>query len=581
VVGRWVKLTRRGREHWGRCPFHNEKTPSFHVVEDKGFYHCFGCGAHGNAVDFVIAIEGLGFAEALARLSELTGIEAPRRDGPAAPPPERGLLTACEAAAAWFERQLREPVGRAALAYLGRRAVPAELIGRFRLGYAPAARQALRQALRAEGFDDDRLIAAGLLVTPEEGGEPFDRFRDRLMFPIADRAGRTVGFGGRALGEAKAKYLNSPETELFHKGRLLYNLAGAAGPAREAKALVVVEGYMDVIGLARAGIDHVVAPLGTAVTEDQLVELWRLAEEPVLCLDGDAAGLRAAERAAERALPLLAPGRSLRFALLPAGEDPDSLVQRQGGAAMRGLLAQPVTLVDFLWRQTVAGVPLDTPERRAAAERGLMRRLAGIVDRDVRTHYRRELGRRLRDLWRPPGSAVARPPAGGSAHLALAAERAERLAEQALLEPFLLDPRLLRDLEEELALLPIRDSELSSLQTEILAWYATAPCLDGDALCTHLSRHGFGPLLERVLRLRRAARASGHADGGEDVRQAWRVAAARHGRSVARAGGAATHPHVAGEQPGDDLARIGLLNRLLEDGAGATERSARPGEDAP
>jgi DNA primase len=583
VIGRWVKLSRRGREHWGCCPFHQEKTPSFHVVEDKGFYHCFGCGAHGNAIDFVIAVEGLGFSEALDRLAELTGIRAPRREGPTTPPPDRSLHEVMEAAAAWLERQLREPVGRGAQAYLDRRGVPPPLARRFRLGYAPPGRQALRQALNAQGIGDERLLAAGLLATPEEGGEPFDRFRDRLMFPIADSHGRLVGFGGRALGEAKAKYLNSPETELFHKGRLLYNLAAAARPARAAKALVVVEGYMDVIALTGAGIEHVVAPLGTAVTEDQLVELWRHAEEPVLCLDGDAAGLRAAERAAERALPLLRPGRSLRFALLPEGEDPDSLVRRDGAEALRAALEKPLTLVDFLWRQSVMGVPLDTPERRAAAERGLMARLATIAEPDVRGHYRRELGQRLRALWRPAAGRVA--PAPAPARLALGAGRAERLAEQALLEPFLLDPTLLQELEEELALLPIRDSELASVQRELLAWYATGPSLDGETLRTHLTRHGFGRVVERILRLRMTARGAARAAAVEDVREAWRIAAARHDRSLARGD---PSPEDEGAAPADDLiARIGALNRMLEDGrsrdevATAAEPRARPAEDMP
>ena len=571
VVARWVKLARRGREHWGCCPFHNEKTASFHVVEAKGYYHCFGCGAHGNAIDFVMEVEKVDFPEALERLADITGLPSPKREGPQRPKAEPGLYDANDAAATWLQRQLAEPSGRAASSYLAGRGVSAELIARFRLGYGPPERTGMKKALLAQGFADDLLVRAGLLVRPEDGGDSFDRFRDRVMFPIADARGRIVGFGGRALGDAKAKYLNSPETELFHKGSLLYNLAGAARPVRAAGTVLLVEGYMDVIGLAGAGIDHAVAPLGTAVTEEQLAEIWRLAEEPILCLDGDAAGLRAAERAAERALPLLRPGRSLRFVLLPPGEDPDSLVRQHGGEAMLALLRQPMTLADFLWRQSVVGVPLDTPERRAAAERGLMDRLAAIGDRDVRTHYRRELGARLRELWRGSGRKGAPPPRpqGSTGHLAAALQHADRRAEQGLIEPFLLAPAMLAELEEEFGQLELHDPDLDSLRCEILAWYAGGPPLDGEGLRTHLRCHGFEPLLGRILHLRTTARFHARGDEGEDAREAWRLAAARHGRSVARR----TEPLVVGStvteiSQTDVIARIKTHNRVLDE-AGA------------
>lgn len=575
VVARWVKLARRGREHWGCCPFHNEKTASFHVVEAKGYYHCFGCGAHGNAIDFVMEVEKVDFPEALERLADITGLPPPRREGPQRPKAEPGLYEANEAAAAWLRRQLAEPAGRAASAYLAGRGVGPELIARFRLGYSPPERAAMKKALLAQGFSDDLLVRAGLLVRPEDGGDSFDRFRDRVMFPIADARGRIVGFGGRAMGEAKAKYLNSPETELFRKGSLLYNLAGAARPVRAAGTVLLVEGYMDVIGLAGAGIDHAVAPLGTAVTEEQLAEIWRLADEPILCLDGDAAGLRAAERAAERALPLLRPGRSLRFVLLPPGEDPDSLVRHQGGGAMLALLQQPMTLADFLWRQAVIGVPLDTPERRAAAERSLMQRLGTIGDRDVRTHYRRELGSRLRELWRGAGRKGAPPPRpqGSVGHLAAALQHADRRAEQGLIEPFLLAPAMLAELEEEFGGLELHDPELDSLRCEILAWYAEGPPLDGEGLRTHLRSHGFEPLLGRILHLRTTARFHTRGDDGEDAREAWRLAAARHGRSVARR----TEPLGVGSavteiSQTDVIARIKTHTRVLDE-AGAPAAS--------
>jgi DNA primase len=578
VVGRWVRLKPRARhDFWGCCPFHNEKTPSFHVRQDKGIYHCFGCGAHGNAIDFVMAVEHVEFAEALDRLGELTGLPAPRREVVTKPKVEPGLFEALAEAGTWFERNLRSPPGRAAASYLERRGVAPALAARFRLGYAPAERQAMKSALIAAGIGEPMLLRAGLLVQPEDGGTSFDRFRDRLMFPIADARGRIVGFGGRALGEAKAKYLNSPETELFHKGSLLYGLPDAARAVRAAGTLLVVEGYMDVIGLARAGMDHAVAPLGTALTEEQLEELWRHTPEPVLCFDGDAAGLRAAQRAADRALPLLRPNRSLRFVLLPAGEDPDSIVARQGAAAMQVLLSQPTTLVDFLWEQATAGVPLDTPERRVAVERGLMARLATIGDRDLRAHYRRELGGRLRELWRPRGRAAMRV-AGQTAtgRLAVPVQSADRRAEEALLEPFLLAPQLLEQLEEELARLVLLDTELERLRCEILAWYAGAPPLDAEQLRAHLTRHDLEPLVEHILRLRLSARVVSRFGDEDDVHEAWRLAAARHSRSVARRMESPGSEGVE-EQQAEVIAHIGTLIRLLEKGKG---RADEPGSSA-
>ena len=323
IVGRHVKLTRRGREHVGLCPFHQEKTPSFNVVEDKGFYHCFGCGAHGTAIDFVMEVEGLDFGQALDRLAELTGLQPPQRTAGAPAESGQRLHAANAAAAVWFQAQLRGNAGREALAYLERRGVDRATASTFEIGYAPNDGQSLRQALRSQGFADAELIAAGLIKEGEDR-EPYAHFRNRLMFPIADERARLVGFGGRALGEARAKYLNTPETEIFHKGELLYNLPRAKASARERRELVLAEGYMDVIALAQAGIPQAVAPLGTAVTERQLASLWRLAEAPIVRHDGDAAGLAAAMRAAERALPVMRGGQTLRFVVLPDGDDPDS-----------------------------------------------------------------------------------------------------------------------------------------------------------------------------------------------------------------------------------------------------------------
>ncbi len=356
VVGATVKLARRGREQLGLCPFHAEKTPSFTVSDDKGFYHCFGCGAHGDAIGYVMHAEGLSFPEAVERLAAAAGLAVPRTT-----PAEREradaratIHAAVEAACVWFQEQLEGADGRAARAYLAERELDGETIARFRLGWSPERRTALKDALMSETLPEALLVEAGMLIRPEDGGS-YDRFRGRVMFPICDRRGRTIAFGGRTLGDHPAKYINSPDTPLFNKGRVLYGLAQAREAAREAGRIVVVEGYMDAIALSQAGIREVVAPLGTALTEAQMVELWRLAPEPTLCFDGDAAGSRAAARAAARALPLLQPGRSLRFAVVPPGDDPDSLVRRRGAGAVEGLLAAAKPLDQVIWEIETAG----------------------------------------------------------------------------------------------------------------------------------------------------------------------------------------------------------------------------------
>src|SRR5438270_2867695 len=413
LVGRRVRLARKGREYGGLCPFHNEKTPSFYVVEDKGFFHCFGCGAHGDAIGFVMRADNLDFIEAVERLAGEAGIAVPQQT-----PQEREraqrqktLLEALAAAADFYEAQLWSPRnsvgGAAARDYLAARGLDEETIRRFRLGWASDDRQALRRALSAD-FPEALLHEAGLLRQPEGGGDPYDYFRGRVLFPIGDRAGRVIAFGGRTLRDDQPKYLNSPDTPLFEKGRVLYAWAAArANLARDAgdgaPAVIVVEGYMDVIALHRAGFGSAVAPLGTALTEMQLHELWRLAPEPVLCFDGDTAGQRAALRALHRALPALQPGRSLRFATLPPGEDPDSLVRAAGSPAVAQILAAARPLSEVLWQSELAARPIDTPERRAELERRLMAEAALIADRSVQGEYRRFLRDRLFSLGRPSG----------------------------------------------------------------------------------------------------------------------------------------------------------------------------------
>ena len=494
IIGRYVKLTRRGREHLGLCPFHQEKTPSFNVVEDKGFYHCFGCGAHGTAIDFVMAVEGLTFGDTLTRLADLTGIAAPRRSPSAAPEQGQRLFAANAAAAAWFQAQLLAPGGREALAYLERRGLDRAAIRGFELGYAPNDRQTLRAALRGQGFSEPELIAAGLLKA-EDGGEPFAHFRHRLMFPIADERGRIVGFGGRALGEARAKYLNTPETELFHKGELLYNLHRAARAARQQHEVVLAEGYMDVIALAQAGMTHAVAPLGTAVTERQLAALWRLDEAPIVCLDGDRAGLAAAMRAAERALPVLRAGQSLRLAILPDGEDPDSYLRRHGAEALRSVLSKAHTLSQMIWRLETRGKRFENPEARAALSRRLRSLARLAADPDLRRSLLDEFRARQEEYVAPrlhrrrgEGQRSSAWDGVGPARLEAGLADPQLLAEVRLVIPVIRQPHMLVGLEDAFDQINFRSATVERIKNEILFWYGSDHLTNRSELKDYLRR---------------------------------------------------------------------------------------------
>jgi DNA primase len=390
VIGRRVKLRKQGREYAGLSPFNAEKTPSFYVNDQKAAWFDFSAGKNGDIFTFLIETEGLTFPEAVERLAREAGVDLPKPDARAEERERKrsSLHEVMDLAATFFEEALQSRAGAAARGYLQSRAIPPDLQRRFRVGYAPGERSALKTFLAGRNVTNEQMIAAGLVIAGDDVPVSFDRFRDRIMFPIADFRGAIVGFGGRALAsDVPAKYLNSPETELFHKGSLLYNGAEARKAAHDAGTVITVEGYVDVIRMASAGFAHTVAPLGTALTERQLQILWRMADEPILCFDGDKAGIRAAGRAADLALPLLQPGKSLRFALLPEGQDPDDLIRDAGREAMAEVLAAARPLVDLLWnRETEHGV-FDTPERRAALEARLREVARGIGDESVRRHY--------------------------------------------------------------------------------------------------------------------------------------------------------------------------------------------------
>ncbi len=396
LIGRTVKIQRAGREWKACCPFHQEKTPSFTINDDKGFYHCFGCGVHGDAIRFLTEAQGLPFMDAVKELAAAAGMDVPAPDPRAQERNDRaaGLHEIMAAAAKWFESELAGLRGAEARAYLRARGISDATAAAFDFGFAPDSRNRLKEALSAHGVD--RLVECGLLIKPDEGGrDPYDRFRGRLMIPIRDARGRVIAFGGRVIGAGEPKYLNSPETPLFDKGRTLFNLDRAGPASRKANRIVVVEGYMDVIALAQAGIAEAVAPLGTALTEGQLERLWRLCDVPLLCFDGDVAGQKAAVRAAVRALPMLAPGRSLCFATLPPGQDPDDLARSGGRDAVEALFRRTDPLVEILWRHERDAVPLETPETRAGLRRRLADHARNISDPYVRQQYEFEFNERF------------------------------------------------------------------------------------------------------------------------------------------------------------------------------------------
>src|SRR5918993_3405923 len=400
VIGPSVKLIKAGREFKACCPFHNEKSPSFTVNDEKGFYHCFGCGAHGDAIRFLTDARGLPFMDAVKELASKAGLDVPAPDPQARERAERtstltDVMAACQK---WFAEQLAGMEGADARDYLKKRGIGPAAVTRFGIGLAPEGRNKLKSAL--SGLGEDKLVETGMLIRNDEG-ETYDRFRGRLMIPIRDARGRVIAFGGRILGQGEPKYLNSPDTPLFDKGRTLYNLDLASPATRAARRLIVVEGYMDVIALDRAGIAETVAPNGTAVTATQLERMWRLDGQPICCFDGDAAGQKAAVRAALRALPHLAPERTLRFVALPTGQDPDDLVRSGGREAVEALLASPEPLVERLWRHEVEAAPLDTPEARAGLKQRLIEHVSAIGDPNVRMLYRDEWLRKFDALVRP------------------------------------------------------------------------------------------------------------------------------------------------------------------------------------
>jgi DNA primase len=509
VIAPSVKLIRAGREWKACCPFHNEKTPSFTVNDEKGFYHCFGCGAHGDAIRFLTEQRGLPFMDAVKELAAKAGMEVPAPDPQARERAERAssltdVMAACQK---WFAEQLQGIEGASAREYLKKRDIDSAQIARFGIGLAPEGRARLKTALASVG--EDKLVETGMLIQPDEAGkEPYDRFRGRLMIPIRDQRGRVIAFGGRILGEGEPKYLNSPDTPLFDKGRTLYNIDRAGPATRQAKRLIVVEGYMDVIALDRAGISEVVAPNGTAVTEAQLERMWRLDPAPILCFDGDSAGKKAAIRVALRALPHLGPERTLRFVELPAGQDPDDLVRSGGREAVEAMLAEPEPLDQRLWRHERDAAPLTTPEARAGLRQRLIEHSQAITDPELRRLYRDQWLSRFqtevaqqrppyrqqqrRTPFRPGKWLAPEPPASDTARR-IARAGIDSATARALILGFAQFPEALAAHCEQLAALPIQDRSLAAARDRLVDAALSAEKLDRQALATILQTAGLAP----------------------------------------------------------------------------------------
>ncbi len=558
LVGRRVKLTRKGRVFWGCCPFHKEKSGSFKVENERRNYKCFGCGAGGNAFKWLEETEGLSFPEAVERLASEAGVELPKwtPDDEAREAKRKTLYDIVELACVFFEDQLRGRAGAEARAYLASRGLDGEAAKRFRLGYAPDGHTALIAHLQAKGVPLDDMVAAGLARAAEDGRPARDFFFNRLMFPIGDPRGRVIAFGARALeSDAKPKYLNTGETTLFSKGQLLYNFATARAAAIKTGTIVLAEGYMDVIALVRAGFEEAVAPLGTALTEQQLALLWKTAPEPILAFDGDEAGQRAALRAARLALPRLAPGHSLRFAFLPSGEDPDSLLRSQGPSAMKRLFDAAEPLSQVLWRAETDGRDFSTPERRAGLERTLSEIVSQIGDTKIAGYYRRDFEQRVFTLFQrrsSPAPGRRGPPRGRQEGFRQApaieavspavrrsllgrtgAGGARKVKETEIARMLLDAPEMAQLHGEILAALRFGDPLLDRLRHELLNLAASGSRLESERLKDHLVRSGMAEVLERLGAQQASAgrvgeeRDAASRDGGEDLEARFLRAAAQ------------------------------------------------------
>jgi len=581
VIGKRVSWDRKKTnaskgDYWACCPFHGEKSPSFHCEDRKGRYHCFGCGVSGDHFRFLIELDGMNFPEAVQQIADLAGVAMPQPDPEAEKRDKErtSLQDVMEMATQFFQDQLQTANGAKARAYLRDRGLTGRTIETFRLGYAPESRNALKEHLAGKGIQKDQIEACGLVVHGPDIPVSYDRFRDRIMFPILSSREKVIAFGGRAMSaDAPAKYLNSNETELFHKGNVLYNFARARramGGADGAGTIIAVEGYMDVIALHQAGIENAVAPLGTALTENQLALLWKLTSQPVLCFDGDGAGIRAANRAVDLALPHLKPGFSVRFAMLPDGKDPDDLVKHEGRAPFDKVLANARSLSEMLWTREVQGGGFDTPEKRAELEARLKQITAVIADENVRRHYGQDVRDRLNAFFQGPSRQQSGPrgsfersprqnagrsgPAGRGGQPAQRAGTgaiSDRLArssmvsgnqalpplrESVLALTIVNHPQLLFEEYDEVSAIDYENRDMQKFWSAVLnAASAVGPRLTREALIEMLEAEGFATLLKGLDQQIRFARlwTATAAAAPEDALEGYRQAMSLHKRTKA------------------------------------------------
>lgn len=507
VVGQKVKLTHKGREHTGLCPFHHEKTPSFTVNDIKGFYHCFGCGAHGDIVKFEMQANGLPFMDALEKLARQAGLTVPKFSSARTAEVEKkqSLYTIMELACAFYERELYLREGAQGLEYFHRRGLDEALIKKFRLGYAPS-NNALKAYLLSKGVHENDMMELGLVVLPEDRSRSsHDFFRDRVMIPIRDRRGRVIAFGGRLMNDGQPKYLNSPETPVFNKRQMLYNINFARDNGFKSRQFIICEGYMDVIALDKFGFDYAAAPMGTALTEEQIMQAWNIVPEPILCFDGDSAGIKAALRSVDRALPILKAGYSLRFIFLPDKMDPDEFLRANGREAFQNLMNKTIPLVQLLWEKNVKNAPADTPERKALIEKNLMTEVQRINDPKVRAYYTQEMQKRIyENLGRGTLQRLSRHDTSSSKRTGRSTVKPplKDVDLRFILAAMLTFPNLIEIYEERLMMFDISKFDGFALLQHIIELFHTHENLDSKTLYQLLVSDGFETSLQKLWEIK-------------------------------------------------------------------------------
>lgn len=501
VVSSKIKLVRKGREYQACCPFHNEKTPSFTVNEAKGFYHCFGCGAHGDIIKFEMEANNLPFIDAVKKLADKAGLQMPvlNREHHEEQEKKKNLYEIMELACQYYEKYLRLPEGTSGLEYFYRRGLNDDIIQKFRLGYAPS-NNGLKAYLSSQNISEQDMCELGLLAIPEDKArKSHDFFRGRVMIPIMDKQGRVVAFGGRIIGDGQPKYLNSPETPVFNKRRMLYNMNYARDKGFSERNLIICEGYMDVIALDRYGFGYAVAPLGTALTEEQILEAWKVTPEPILCFDGDNAGVKAAIRSVDRVLPILKAGYSLKYVFLPDKQDPDEFLKAQGSEAFSKYLQNTMPLVHLLWKKNFDGVPVDTPEQKALIEKNIRDEVAKITDETVRGYYQQEMRSFIynklgRGAWlkKNQESTKKSPKSTTTNTLLLKSKlRLDELVLKFVLSAMIYAPELVAEYEEQISMFDISHSGLRRLLDFIFEFTHEKDLVTSDLLYKELEQAGF------------------------------------------------------------------------------------------